>query len=161
MRVPQMKTFSETRIRVRYAETDQMGVVYYANYLVWMEVARAELCRVCGFTYREMEREDGVLMVVAESNCRYASPARYDDEVTVKCWIEAAGSRMVTIAYEMRVAAEERKVASGFTRHIFVTRDFRPTRLPRKYFPMFGIQAPPPLEAPTSPNTAHSAYPTP
>jgi acyl-CoA thioester hydrolase len=150
MRVPQMKTFSETRIRVRYAETDQMGVVYYANYLVWMEVARAELCRACGFTYREMEQTDGVLMVVAESNCRYSSPARYDDEVIVKAWIEEAGSRMVRIAYEMRLADGDRKVASGFTRHIFVTRDFRPTRLPRKYFAMFGIVPSSPDQQPTA-----------
>src|SRR5258705_769238 len=86
----------ETRLRVRYAESDNMGVVYYANYLVWMEVGRVELCRACGFNYRDMEREDGVLLAVAEANCRYAAPARYDDEVTVKTWIEAANPRMVT-----------------------------------------------------------------
>ena len=65
----------ETRIRVRYAETDQMGVVYYANYLVWMEVGRVELCRSCGFNYREMELEDGIFLAVAECNCRYSAPA--------------------------------------------------------------------------------------
>ena len=74
---------------MRYAETDQMGVVYYANYLIWMEVGRVELCRACGFHYRDMEREDGVLLAVAEANCRYLSPARYDDEVIVRTWIEA------------------------------------------------------------------------
>src|SRR5439155_2933329 len=90
----------DARIRVRYAETDQMGVVYYANYLIWMEVGRGELCRACGFNYRDMEQEDGVLLAVAESNCRYSSPARLDDEVIVKTWIEEAGGRMVKFAYE-------------------------------------------------------------
>ncbi|HTS28731.1 MAG TPA: thioesterase family protein [Bryobacteraceae bacterium] len=139
-----MKPSAETRIRVRYAETDQMGVVYYANYLVWMEVGRVELCRACGFNYRDMERDDGVLLAVAESNCRYASPAHYDDEVIIRTWIDEAGGRMVKFAYEMRLAADGRRLASGFTRHIFLTRDFRPTRLPRKYFAMFGIEIPQP-----------------
>ncbi len=83
-----MKTAAETRLQVRYAETDQMGVVYYANYLVWMEVARGELCKACGFDYCDMER-DGVLMAVAEVNCRYKFPARYADEVTIKFHVVA------------------------------------------------------------------------
>ena len=134
-----MATATETRIRVRYAETDQMGVVYYANYLVWMEVGRAELCRACGFNYQDMEREDGILLAVAEAQCRYSAPARYDDEVTVRTWIEEAGTRMVRFGYEMRVAADGRKLATGFTKHIFVTRDLRPARLPEKYRRMFGL----------------------
>ena len=137
-----MKTTAETRIRVRYAETDQMGVVYYANYLVWMEVARVELCKACGFDYRNMEQDDGILLAVAEANCRYASPARFDDEVVVKSWIEQAGSRMATFGYEMCSAADGRKIATGFTRHIFLTRDFRPARLPAKYFQFFGLPTP-------------------
>jgi acyl-CoA thioester hydrolase len=137
-----MKTTAETRIRVRYAETDQMGVVYYANYLVWMEVARVELCKACGFDYRNMEQNDGILLAVAEANCRYASPARFDDEVVVKSWIERAGSRMATFGYEMCIAGDGRKIATGFTRHIFLTRDFRPARLPAKYFQFFGLPTP-------------------
>lgn len=136
-----MSITSEARIRVRYAETDQMGVVYYANYIVWMEVGRVELCRACGFTYRDMEKEDGVLLAVAETNCRYLSPARYDDEVIVKAWIEKADRRMVTFGYEMRLAGDDRVLATGYTKHRFLARDFRPTTLPRKYFPMFGIPA--------------------
>jgi acyl-CoA thioester hydrolase len=155
-----MKPSAETRIRVRYAETDQMGVVYYANYLVWMEVGRVELCRACGFNYRDMEQDDGVLLAVAEANCRYSSPARFDDEVIVKTWIEEAGGRMVKFAYEMRLAADDRKLATGFTRHIFLTRELRPTRLPPKYFSMFGIDARR-TAAPISTGTAHSACPTP
>ena len=134
-----MSRSSESRIRVRYAETDQMGVVYYSNYLVWMEVGRVDLCKVCGFNYRDMEREDGILLAVAEANCRYSSPARFDDEVVVKAWIREAGSRMVTFGYEMRLAESGRTVATGFTRHIFLTREMRPTRLPKKYHPLFGI----------------------
>jgi acyl-CoA thioester hydrolase len=132
-----MKPATEIRIRVRYAETDQMGVAYYANYLVWMEVARGELCKAAGFNYSDMEGKDGVLMAVAEANCRYKYPARYDDEVTIKVWIEEANSRMVAIQYEM--SAGERVLATGFTRHIYVSRDMQRVRLPEKYWPMFGI----------------------
>ena len=138
MRVP-MKTAIETRLRVRYAETDQMGVVYYANYLVWMEVGRVELCRALGFNYSDMEREDGVLLAVAEACCRYLSPARYDDEVIVKTWIEEANTRMATFGYEMRLAEGDRVVATGQTRHIFVDREMRRARLPQKYHAMFGL----------------------
>jgi acyl-CoA thioester hydrolase len=130
---------AETRVRVRYAETDQMGVVYYANYLVWMEVARVELCKACGFNYRDMEQDDGILLAVAEANCRYASPARFDDEVVIRTWIERAGSRMATFAYEMCSACDGRKIATGFTRHVFLTRDLRPAKLPRKYYGYFGL----------------------
>ena len=135
-----MKTAIETRLRVRYAETDQMGVVYYANYLVWMEVGRVELCRALGFNYSDMEREDGVLLAVAEACCRYLSPARYDDEVIVKTWIEEANTRMATFAYEMRLAEGDRKLATGHTRHIFVDREMRRARLPVKYHAMFGLR---------------------
>src|SRR6185369_6852143 len=78
-----MTPVAETRIRVRYAETDQMGVVYYANYLIWMEVGRVEFCRAQGIRYRDMEETDGILLVVAEANFRYLAPARYDDEVRI------------------------------------------------------------------------------
>jgi acyl-CoA thioester hydrolase len=132
-----MKT-TEARIRVRYAETDQMGVVYYANYLVWMEIGRVELCRACGFNYRDMERDDGIFLAVAESACRYRSPAKYDDEVVIKTWIEDASKRMITFHYEMRVEGG-RVVATGSTRHVFLNRELQIARLPEKYFPMFGI----------------------
>src|ERR1039458_6037407 len=80
----------ETRIRVRYAETDQMGVVYYANYLVWMEVGRVEYCKACGFEYKQMELEDGVFLAAADARCPYASPARFDEEVVIRTWVEEA-----------------------------------------------------------------------
>ena len=128
----------ETRIRVRYAETDQMGVVYYANYLVWMEVGRVGLCKATGFSYKDMEVEDGVMLAVAEAHCRYSFPARFDDEVVVTTSVAAASSRMVTFAYEMRLA-DGRKLAAGETKHIFVGRDMRPCRMPEKYRANFGL----------------------
>lgn len=125
-----------TTIRVRYAETDQMGIVYYANYLIWMEVARTALCRSLGFHYREMEGQDGILLAVAEANCRYLSPARYDDEVAVSTTISESNRRFLAFAYEM--SCEGRRLASGFTRHVYLSRDLRPVRLPDKYMSLFG-----------------------
>jgi len=124
---------AETRIRVRYAETDQMGVVYYANYLVWMEVGRGAWCKSRGFEYKQMELEDGVILAVAEAHCRYASPARFDDEVVVRTWVEEANARIVRFAYEMVLAEDGRKLATGETKHIFLSRDLRPCRVPAKY----------------------------
>jgi acyl-CoA thioester hydrolase len=132
----------ETCIRVRYAETDQMGVVYYANYLVWMEVGRVEYCKARGFEYKQMELEDGVFLAVAEAHCRYASPARFDEEVVIRTWVEEANSRMVRFGYEMRLPADGRKLATGETKHIFLGRDLRPCRMPEKYRGKFAIHAP-------------------
>ena len=126
---------------MRYAETDKMGVVYYSNYFVWMEIGRVEWCRACGFNYRDMEDGDGVALAVAEAQCRYRAPARFDCEVIVKTWIEAANSRIVTFAYEMRLADSEVVLATGATRHIFVGRDMKRTRMPVKYRPLFGLDA--------------------
>jgi acyl-CoA thioester hydrolase len=134
-----MKPTAETRIRVRYAETDQMGVVYYANYLVWMEVGRVELCKACGFNYRDMERDDGIYLAVAEAACRYRSPARFDDEVIIKSWIEEASTRIAIFHYEMREAEDGRVLATGHTRHVFVNREMHRTQLPVKYHSMFGL----------------------
>ena len=111
------------RLRVRYAETDQMGIVYYANYLVWMELGRAEYCRAAGIRYRDMEANDGILLAVAEASCRYASPALYDEEVIVKTWIEDSNPRMIRFGYEMLEAVSERRLASGETKHIFLNRE--------------------------------------
>lgn len=117
-----------------------MGVVYYSNYLVWMEVGRVELCKACGFNYRDMEREDGIYLAVSEANCRYRSPARFDDDVIVKTWIEQAATRMVTFAYEIRISENGRQLATGFTKHVFVSREMRPAQLPQKYRAMFGVE---------------------
>jgi acyl-CoA thioester hydrolase len=136
-----MAPVTESRLRVRYAETDNMGVVYYANYLIWMEVGRVDLCKACGFNYRDMELDDGIFMAVAESHCRYRSPARFDDDVVVKTWIESANARFVTFSYEMQLAEGGRILATGSTRHVYVSKAMRPTRLPEKYYALFGIGA--------------------
>ncbi len=135
-----MRPVTETRLRVRYAETDQMGVVYYANHFVWMEVGRVDLCKACGFNYRDMERDDGIFLAVAEANCRYKSPARFDDDVIVKTWIEDANTRIVIFNYEMRVEADARLLATGMTRHVFVNSQMQRARMPSKYYAMFGIE---------------------
>jgi acyl-CoA thioester hydrolase len=127
-----------SKIRVRYAETDQMGVVYYANYFVWMEVARVDYCHSIGFNYHEMERENGIFLAVAESNCRYRSPARFDEEITISTTATEASRRMVTFAYEMTCGG--RRVATGQTRHVWVGRNMRPVQLPEKYAALFGIE---------------------
>jgi len=130
-------TVHQTRLRVRYAETDQMGVVYYANYLIWMEVARVEFCKAAGFSYEQMEREDGIFLAVSEARCRYLYPARFDQEITVETSLSVAHPRMVQFAYEMR--SSERKLAIGETKHVFCGRDLKPVRLPEKYRINFGI----------------------
>jgi len=134
-----MTPVTETRLRVRYAETDNMGVVYYANYYIWMEVGRVDLCKACGFNYRDMEIDDGIFLAVAEAQCRYRYPARFDDEVVVKTWIESANTRIVIFAYEIRLAEDDRVLATGSTRHVFVSREMQRTRLPEKYHALFGI----------------------
>ncbi len=129
----------ESRIRVRYAETDQMGVVHHGNYLTWMEVGRVEYCRSLGFDYRDMELEDGVALAVAEARCRYLAPARFDDEVLIRTWIEQANPRLVRFGYEIRSAADGRVLATAETKHVFCGRNMRPVRLPQKYHARFGI----------------------
>ena len=129
----------EFGLRVRYAETDQMGIVYYANYLIWMEIGRVEYCRAAGIVYRDMERDDGVLLTVVEATCRYSSPALYDEEVTVRTWVAEARPRMLRFGYEMVEAATKRRLATGETRHIFCKRERKPIKLPQKYRAAFGI----------------------
>ena len=129
----------ESRVRVRYAETDQMGVVYHANYLVWMEVGRVEYWRAAGLRYRDMEKEDGVLLVVAEANCRYRSPAVYDEEVIIRTKIGEANARMIRFEYELISADDGRTLATGHTKHIFCSRDKKPAKCPVKYHSTLGI----------------------
>jgi acyl-CoA thioester hydrolase len=142
--MPPVPPVTDTRLRVRYAETDNMGVVYYANYYIWMEVGRVDLCKACGFNYRDMEIEDGIFLAVAESQCRYRYPARFDDEVVVKTWIESANTRMVIFAYEIRLVEGDKVLATGSTRHVFVSRAMQRARLPKKYHALFGIDNPVP-----------------
>ncbi len=130
----------ETRFRVRYAETDQMGVVYYANYLVYMEMGRVELCRARGLRYRDMEEDDAVLLAVAEVRCRYLAPARYDEEIVVRTWVAEARRRAIRFGYEIVSHENGRLLAKGETNHIFCGRDMKPKKLPEKYWAMFGVK---------------------
>jgi acyl-CoA thioester hydrolase len=129
----------EARLRVRYAETDQMGIVYHANYLVWMAVGRVEYCRASGFRYREMEAE-GILLAVVEAYCRYLSPALYDEEVIVSTGIEESSARAVRFAYRISAADDGRLLAEGFTKHVFCGRDRKARKLPGKYRLLFGVK---------------------
>jgi len=131
--------FNETTFRVRYAETDQMGVVYYANYLIWMEVGRVEYCRAAGIRYKDMETDDGVRLAVVDAHCRYIFPARYDEEITVRTWIARANRRMIEFHYELRESPSARKLATGQTKHIFLGSDMKPAKLPEKYYAVFGV----------------------
>ena len=101
IRYPDRMEALETRLRVRYAETDQMGVVYYANYFIWMEVGRVEFCRTSGIRYRDIEA-GGYLLVVAEANCRYITPARYDDEIVISTTLADASPRMLALRLRHR-----------------------------------------------------------
>ena len=123
----------QTRVRVRYAETDQMGVVYYANYLVWMEIGRVELVRAIGVDYNGLEQREGLFLAVVESHCRYLSPARYDQEVEVETWLASATPRSVDFGYKFRGLDSERLIARGSTRHVWLNRQMRVTRLPEQY----------------------------
>jgi len=123
----------QTRFRVRYAETDQMGVVYYANYLVWMEIGRVELVRSRGFDYKHLEETEGLYLSVIEASCRYLYPARYDQEIVVQTEVVKSTSRVIEFAYEIRSAEPERVLAEGATRHLWLNREWRPIRLPERY----------------------------
>ncbi len=124
----------ESRLRVRYAETDQMGVVYHANYLVWMEIGRTDFCRDCGFSYRDLEREENAFIAVAEARCRYRFPAHYDDEVIVETQIARLGKRVVEFSYVMRTGTAI--LAEGTTVHVVIGADKKPRSMPDRYFDM-------------------------
>jgi acyl-CoA thioester hydrolase len=125
--------WSSTTLRVRYAETDQMGVVYYANYLVWFEIGRTDYCRQHGFAYREMEEQDGCYIIVAEARCRYKAPARYDDEILVRTCLRAVRKRVLVFGYEVYRQVNDELLAEGETVHVITDRDGRPRSLPDKY----------------------------
>jgi acyl-CoA thioester hydrolase len=120
---------STTELRVRYAETDQMGVVYYANYFVWFEVARTDLLRRHGWTYRAME-ESGVVLPVIEAGCQYHRPARYDEVMEIRTKAEVMSPVRMAFDYEVAVQGQPGVIASGRTVHAAVGRDGRPCRLP-------------------------------
>ena len=113
-----MIEYSEATVRVRYAETDQMGVVYHGNYFTWFEVGRVELCRALGFEYKQMESDDDSFIVVVDAHCRYKSPARFDDELTVRTRIAESNRRMIQFSYEIFRQPASEPIATGDTRHV-------------------------------------------
>lgn len=128
-----MLNYHDVTIRVRYVETDQMGVVYHSNYLIWFEVGRVELMRSHGFEYKRMEIEDDCHLVVADLHCRYHHPARYDELLTVRTRILEAKNRMLKFGYEIFRQEDQKLLATGDTTHISCRGDGRVTHFPEKY----------------------------
>ncbi len=132
-------TTGETRLRVRYAETDQMGVVYHSNYLIWFEVGRAELMRQLGLDYKALEREESCGIAVVEVTCRYKAPARYDDEILVRTRITGVRGPVVKFAYQILRAEDEKLLCEGATVHVTVGLDMKKRNLPEKYAERFRV----------------------
>jgi acyl-CoA thioester hydrolase len=129
--VPECPTVSETLVRVNYSETDQMGVVYHARYLVWLDVARTEHLRRSGMNYRQLE-ESGLRLAVSEVAIRYRQPARYDDPIRVRCWVRAVASRKVEFGYAVEHAEDGRLLATASTSLLALDSSMALTRLPEK-----------------------------
>ena len=129
--------WTATTLQVRYAETDQMGVVYYANYMIWFEIGRTDFCRKHGFAYREMERQDGLYIRVAEARCRYKAPAHYDDEILVRTCLKETRRRVLVFGYEVYRQATDELLAEGETVHVITDSDGHPRSLPEKYRELF------------------------
>ena len=123
----------ETTLRVRYAETDQMGVVYHSNFIIWFEVGRVELLRQLGFEYRDMEHEDDCHIAVVDVRVRYKAPARYDDEVLVRTQLKNVRDSLLHFSYEVLRANDGTLLAEGETTHIVVKRNMEKKALPEKY----------------------------
>jgi acyl-CoA thioester hydrolase len=124
---------ADAEIRVRYAETDQMGVVYHSNYFIWFEIGRVELCRQLGFEYKQMETEDDSFIVVAKASCRYKRPARFDDVLTIRTRVADSQRRMIRFTYEIFNQSSGELLATGETLHVICDRLGRPKSLPEKY----------------------------
>lgn len=123
-----MKT-CETELRVRYKETDNMGVAYYSNYFVWFEVARTEYFRSLGISYRDIE-EKGMYLMVASASCRYLYPAKYDDLVRIQAWIPAIKNS--SLKFEYKLFIDDKTIANGESVHVFTDRAGRPMRMPKE-----------------------------
>ena len=138
-----MNDFSETLARVRYKETDQMGMVYYGNYFTFFEIGRVEYMRERGIAYKQMESEDDSFIVVAEAHCRYLRPARYDDLLRIRTRVSEARRRSIRFAYEILRDDGAELLATGETVHIICNREGRPKSLPEKYRPYFPLRRQP------------------
>ncbi len=130
-------TANETRIRVRYAETDQMGVVYHANHFIWFEVGRVELLRQFGFSYKDMEQEDDCFIAVVDARCRYRAPVHYYDEVIVRTYLRQVREKMIRFGYELRGSENSELLAEGETTHVVANSKMKSRALPEKYLKVF------------------------
>jgi len=130
----------DASIRVRYAETDQMGIAYYGNYLAWFEVGRVEWCKAQGFNYRDMEKDDGAFLVVVEARCRYRAPARFDDLVTIRTVLKQARRSVLIFEYQVLNQETGQLLATGETVHVVTGKDLRKRSLPEKYLSLFGLE---------------------
>ena len=137
MNLTHPEAVNETRLRVRYAETDQMGVVYHSNHFIWFEVGRVELLRQLWFSYRDMETNDNRFIAVAEAKCRYRAPARYDEEVVVHTRLLNVRESVVHFGYELRRAQDGSLLAEGETTHIVTDAAMKVAPLPEKYLKAF------------------------
>jgi acyl-CoA thioester hydrolase len=119
-----MPRFVESRTRVRYKDTDQMGIAHHSNYIVWFEIGRTDLCRETGFSYKEIEAR-GLILVVTEVTCRYRAPYQYDDEVLIRTHVSEAASRAMKFGYELLNGDGDRVHATGHSNHVWVDRETR------------------------------------
>ena len=128
-----MNGWHETEVRVRYAETDQMGIAHHANYLIWFEAGRSDVCRARGFSYKDMEEQENALMVVAESYVRYKSPAFYEDILTIKTAISEIRSRSIRFSYEINRGSDGALIAEGETLHLVTDKQQKVRTIPESY----------------------------
>ena len=135
----------EAYLRVRYAETDKMGMVYHANYLIWFEIGRTEFCRARGFSYRDMEENENAFLVVAESYCRYKAPAYYDDVLIVRTHITELRRRSLRFGYEIVRESDLTVIAEGETGHVVTDGNGRVRSLPQAFAELL-------LSSPTEPD---------
>ena len=142
-----MSEFSETLTRVRYKDTDQMGMVYYGNYFTFFDVRRVEYMRERGIAYKHMEREDDSYIVVAEASCRYLRPARYDDLLRIRTRVSESRRRSIRFAYEILRHDSGEVLATGETVHIICNGKGRPKSLPEKYRLFFSVSTKPGLSS--------------
>jgi acyl-CoA thioester hydrolase len=131
------QTVCETRVRVRYAETDQMGVVYHANHFVWFEIGRVELLRQLGFSYRDMEQNDGCFIAVVDARCRYKAPAHYDDEIIIRTHLKNLRESLIHFGYELVRIGDNTVLAEGETTHVVTNAQMTKAALPEKYMQVF------------------------
>ena len=118
------------QIRVTYADTDQMGVAYYSNYLIWFEMARTEFFRSKGLVYKRLEDEEKIYLPVVEAHCIYKAPVKYDDLLTIKTWASEIGRCRLTFEYE--ITKDGRVSTTGHTKRVFINADRKPVEIPPK-----------------------------